>query len=206
MIGSLAGANLISIVRVVGGFGISLSLGAIVGAAMWRWRGLDELLGPLTLGLQTLPSVCWIPLAVILLGLSEQAILLVLIMGSFPATALALRDGLRGLPPLYRQAGSMLGARGWRMCWHVLLPASLPALASSLRQGFSFAWRSLMGAEVVLAVKRHGLGWLLQSGRDYNDVAMVVAVMISMILIGIVADRLFFAPLEQTIFRRFGYA
>ena len=87
---------------------------------------------------------------------------------------------------------------------YVLLPASLPALASSLRQGFSFAWRSLMGAEVLFAVQRHGLGFLLQTGRDFSDVAQVVAVMAVMVVIGMLADRLFFGVLEQSIHRRFG--
>src|SRR6185295_3592340 len=116
---------------------------------IWRIAVVDRFLGPLFLGFQTLPSVCWVPLAVGLFSFSEAGVIFVLMMGSFFAIAIALRDGLRTIPPLYQRAGLMLGARGWRLYRYVLLPASMPALASSLRQGFSFAWRSLMGAEFV---------------------------------------------------------
>jgi NitT/TauT family transport system permease protein len=98
----------------------------------------------------------------------------------------------------------MLGAKGWRLYRYVLLPASLPAMATSLRQGFSFAWRSLMGAELILVVQHHGLGFLLQSGRDFSDVAQVVAVMIVMVVIGMLADRWVFAKIQAAIQARFG--
>ena len=128
-------------------------------------------------------------------------------MGSFFAIAIALRDGLRTIPPLYQRAGLMLGRRGWRLYRYVLLPASLPALASSLRQGFSFAWRVAdgRGADLV-AVERHGLGFLLETGRNFSDVAQVVAVMIIMVMIGMVADRWVFAKLQQRVQARFGLA
>jgi NitT/TauT family transport system permease protein len=125
-------------------------------------------------------------------------------MGSFFAIAISLRDGLGTIPPLYRRAGLMLGATGWKLYRYVLLPASLPALASSLRQGFSFAWRSLMGAELLFAIENHGVGFLLAIGRDMNDVAQVVAVMIVMVIIGMVADRFAFARLERAVHHRFG--
>jgi NitT/TauT family transport system permease protein len=201
---ALVHANIVSGLRLIAGFSMSVALGAILGAIRWRWKEMDQLLGPLFLGLQTLPSVCWVPLGIILFGLTENGVLFVLVMGSFSGVAIALRDGLRTIPPLYQRAGMMLGARGWKMYRYVLLPASLPALAGSLRQGFSFAWRSLMGAEVIFAVPRHGLGWLLQTGRDYNDVAQVVAVMIVMVMIGMLVDRFGFAKLEQRIAHRFG--
>jgi NitT/TauT family transport system permease protein len=197
-------ANIVSGLRLLGGFAMSVTFGALLGAIMWRWREMDQLLGPLFLGLQTLPSVCWVPLGIILFGLTETGILFVLVMGSFSGVAISLRDGLRTIPPLYQRAGLMLGASGWRMYRYVLLPASLPALAGSLRQGFSFAWRSLMGAEVIFAVQRHGLGWLLQTGRDTADVAKVVAVMIVMVMIGILVDRFAFAKVEKRVATRFG--
>ncbi|HXE55373.1 MAG TPA: ABC transporter permease subunit [Tepidisphaeraceae bacterium] len=197
-------ANLVSLSRLAIGFALSILVGGIVGLAMWRWKGFDEFLGPPLLGVQTLPSICWIPLAILVLGINEAAILFVMVMGSFAAVAIALRDGLRVIPPLYPRAGLMLGARGWKLYRYVLLPASLPALATSLRQGFSFAWRSLMGAELVLIVQRHGLGFLLQTGRDFSDVQQVVAVMIVMVIIGMLADRWVFAKVQARVQRRFG--
>ncbi len=198
-------ANAVSALRLLVGFAISILLGAALGLAMWRWVEIDRLLGPVFLGMQTLPSVCWVPLGMLLFGLNEIGILFVLVMGSCFAISIALRDGLRTIPPVYQRAGLMLGARGWRLYRYVLLPASLPALASSLRQGFSFAWRSLMGAELILeGVKHKGLGFLLDSGRANLNIALVVAIMAMMVLLGMLADRFGFAILEKRVHARFG--
>jgi NitT/TauT family transport system permease protein len=195
---------IVSIIRLIVGFALSIMLGTALGVMMWRWKSLDEFLGPLFLGLQTLPSVCWVPLAVLLIGLNERALLFVVVMGSFFAIAIALRDGLRAIPPIYQRAGAMLGTSGWRMYRYVLLPASLPAAASSLRQGFSFAWRSLMGAELLLIIDRHGLGFVLHIGRELNEVGWVVIAMVVMVMIGMTADRLVFSVLERRVHQRFG--
>ena len=196
---------LVSLARLAIGFAISIALGAVLGAAMWRSRALDDFLGPLFLGLQTLPSVCWAPLAVLAIGSNERGVMFVVVMGSAFAIAIAFRDGLRAIPPIYGRVGAMLGTGGWRMYRYVLLPASLPALAGTLRQGFSFAWRSLMGAEFIFAaVSWHGLGYALQLGRERRDVAEVVVVMAVMVVIGMTADRLFFGVLERHVNRRFG--
>ena len=201
----LLSAPLISGLRLLIGFTISIVVGIGLGLAMWRFKLVNSALGPLFLGLQTLPSVCWVPLAIVIFGLRESGILFVLVMGSCFAIAISLRDGLRTIPPVYQKAGLMLGASGWRMYRYILLPASLPAMASSLRQGFSFAWRSLMGAELMfIAVDRHGLGYLLELGRSFLDTAQVVAVMAIMISIGMLADRCVFAVLERRVHQRFG--
>ncbi|MBI5863494.1 MAG: ABC transporter permease subunit [Planctomycetes bacterium] len=171
---------------------------------MWRYRFVDDVLGPVFLGLQTLPSVCWVPLAILSLGINEGSILFVLVMGSFFAIAIALRDGLRQIPPIYRRAALMLGARRWRLYRYVMLPAGLPAATGSLRQGFSFAWRSLMGGELIFMLQRRGLGFLLNAGREFADVAQVVAVMAMMVLIGTLADRFVFARIERRVRVRFG--
>jgi NitT/TauT family transport system permease protein len=194
----------VSAVRLVVGFAIAAVLGVGLGLLMWRYRFVDSLLGPLFLGLQTLPSVCWVPLAVLTLGINERGILFVLVMGSFSAVAISLRDGLRNVPPLMRIAGLMLGARRYPLYRHVLLPSSMPALANTMRQGFAFAWRSLMGGELVLAVQRRGLGFLLNVGRDFADVAQVVAVMAAMVAIGMLVDRWVFATIERKVRTRFG--
>lgn len=194
----------ISGTRLLIGFAISIVFGGFLGISMWRYKFVDALFGPLFLGFQTLPSVCWVPLAILTLGINESSILFVLVMGSFFAVALSLRDGLRQLPPIYKNAGLMLGARGRTLYQHVLLPASLPALAGSLRQGFSFAWRSLMGAELIFMLSRRGLGFLLNAGRDFANVAQVVALMLIMVGIGMLVDRCGFALVERRVRTRFG--
>lgn len=200
----LVWAIAVSGVRLVIGFTVSILAGATLGLLMWRIDGVDKFIGPLFLGLQTLPSVCWVPLGVLVFGLNETAIMFVLVMGSFSAAALSLRDGLRTIPPLYPRAGLMLGATSWKLYRYVLLPASLPALAGSLRTGFSFAWRSLMGAELIFAVDQRGLGFLLATARDLGGIADVVAVMIVMVVIGILADQWIFAVLQRKVQARFG--
>ena len=202
----LVEAVIVSLVRLAIGFLLSIAIGLVVGVLAWRFEEVDKFIGPLLLGVQTLPSVCWVPLAVLVFGINEKAVMFVLAMGSFSAVAIALRDGLRAIPPLYQQAGRMMGARRLSLYWYVLLPASLPALATSLRQGFSFAWRSLMGAELILVVHFGGIGHLLAVGRDLNAVNQVIAVLLVMILIGILADKWVFAKLQQRISRRFGLA
>jgi NitT/TauT family transport system permease protein len=203
--GGLAEACGVSAARLLVGFVLSIIIGGTLGLAMWRFGPLNEFLGPLLLGLQTLPSVCWVPLGIVIFGLNEYGVMFVLVMGSFSAVAIALRDGLRTMPPLYRRAGLMLGATGWKLYRYVLIPASLPAFATSLRQGFSFAWRSLLGAEMLLtAITWHGLGFMLQTGREIGGPADVIAIMIVMVLIGILADRWVFARLQQSVNARFG--
>ena len=201
---ALPAALLVSGWRLMAGFALSIALGISLGVALWRWRTLDDATGGLLLGLQTLPSVCWVPLAILAFGLNEKGILFVLVMGSSFAIAIAFRDGMRTIPPIYQKAGAMMGARGWRLYRYVILPASMPALASSLRQGFSFAWRSLMGAELIFMVNGQGVGYLLHQGREFSDVAQVVAMMAVMVSVGVLFDRTTFAPLERRVHRRFG--
>lgn len=200
----LPSALLISGARLLIGFAISLALGGLLGLMMWRYAFLDSLLGPVFLGLQTLPSVCWVPLAILAIGINEVSIVFVLVMGSFFAIAIALRDGLRQIPPIYKRAALMLGARRWKLYRDVLLPAGLPAVAGSLRQGFSFAWRSLMGGELIFMLQNRGVGFLLNAGREFSDIAQVVAVMAVMVLIGTLADRLIFARIERRVREQFG--
>lgn len=190
--------------RLAAGFAMSTAIGIALGLALWRWRWLDDTLGGFFLGLQTLPSVCWVPLSVLVFGLNETAIQFVLVMGSAFAMAVAFRDGLRTIPPIYEKAGRMMGARGFQVYWHVIVPASMPALVSTLRQGFSFAWRSLMGAELIFMVKGQGVGYLLHQGREFADVAQVVAMMVVMVGVGMALDRTTLAPIERRVHARFG--
>ena len=202
--GTLASAAATSALRVLVGYGISLVLGTLLGFGLARVRVLDETLGAAVVGLQSLPSICWFPLALLWFGLNEKAVLFVVVMGALWSVTLAVRAGVRGLPPLLLRAARSLGARGFALWQHVLLPAILPAFLSGMRQGWAFAWRSLMAAELLSQSLRTGVGHLLAAGRDFNDMPMVLGMIGVILAFGLVVDRVLFVPLERIVSRRWG--
>lgn len=198
-------ATRISLVRLVVGFGAAMVLGTLLGVLNGTIPVVRRAIGPLAMGLQTLPSVCWLPLALICFGLSEKAILFVTLTGGLLAVMIAVSDGIRNIPPIYLRAAKMMGARGPRLYREVLLPAALPAIITGAKQGWAFSWRSLMAGE-LLSPRALGLGQAMMQGRDLNDMSYVLAVMTILILIGVVADRLLFTQLENRVRRRWGLA
>ncbi len=191
-----------SMQRLVIGFVLLAVMGLALGLAIGRHRWLNETLGSLVLGLQALPSICWLPLALLWFGLSETAILFVVVMGAVLSITLSTEAGVKNTPPLYLRAARNLGARGWKMYALVILPVALPSIITGMKLGWSFAWRSLMAAELLYVSL--GLGHLLTMGRELNDMSQVIAVMLIIIVIGLVIDRLVFAPLESRVRERWG--
>jgi NitT/TauT family transport system permease protein len=193
--------------RLVVGYSLSLAVGMLVGMAVGTWKYLDETLGSLVLGMQSLPSITWIPLAILWFGLNENAVIFIVFMGSVFAVAISARAGVKGLPPLYRRAALTMGANRYQMTRYVLLPAMVPAMAQGLKLGWSFAWRSLMAAEIVFVVAgSFGIGHILNLGRDLNDMSLVIAIMIVIVAIGLAFDVLVFGRLEAWVKERWGYA
>jgi NitT/TauT family transport system permease protein len=201
---SLPLAIVISLRRLLLGFGISILIGLPLGLLLGRSRLMDETVGSLILGLQTLPSICWLPLALLWFGLSEMAILFVVIMGSVLSIAVATRDGMRNIPPLFIRAARTMGAYRGKVYAYVILPAALPSILTGFKLGWSFAWRSLLAGELLYVSL--GLGHLLNMGRELNDMSQVIAIMLVIICIGLVVDRLFFAPIESRVRERWGLA
>lgn len=193
---------LASLQRILLGYAISLGIGATLGLLLGRIRVLDETLGSLVMGLQALPSVCWLPLAILWIGLNERAILFVVVMGALFSITQGVESGVKNTPPHYVRAARNLGARGPALYVDVILPAALPAVLSGLKQGWSFAWRSLMAAELLYYTL--SLGNLLQTGRDLNDAAQVMAVMVMIITVGVAVDQGVFTPLERRTRERWG--
>jgi NitT/TauT family transport system permease protein len=200
--GSLPLGAAVSLRRILLAYAFSAGIGTVLGLALGRIRVLADTVGPLTLGLQTLPSICWLPLALLWFGLSEQAILFVAIMGAVLSITIATEAGVKSLPPLYLRAGRTMGARGLSLYRDVILPAAFPYMVSGLKQGWSFAWRSLMAGELLYV--NLGLGQLLMMGRELNDMRQVVAVMLVIIGIGVAVDRGVFAPVERGLRSRWG--
>jgi NitT/TauT family transport system permease protein len=200
--GQFLQAALVSLQRLAIGYSISLVIGVVLGVLIGRVRILEETLGSLILGLQALPSVCWLPLAILWLGLSEQAIIFVVIMGALFSITLGVDTGVKNTPPIYLKAARNLGTRGVALTTQVILPSAMPAILSGLKQGWTFAWRSLMAGELLYFTL--SLGNLLQTGRDLNDASQVMAVMVVIIAIGVSIDTLIFAPIERSVRERWG--
>ena len=193
----------ISMKRILIGYTLSIVLGMILGLGVASNKFLHETMGGLLVSLQSLPSICWLPLAVLWFGLTEKAILFVVVMGSLLSITIAMEDGRNQMPKIYKMAGRNLGASGFKLFWYVLLPASLPFILSGLKQGWAFAWRSLISGEMIFVSL--GLGQLLMTGRDLNDMSLVIAVMILIIVIGFIVDGLIFRTLEKRLQNKWGF-
>lgn len=200
--GSLPTAIHSSMQRLCIGYSTSLAIGIPMGLILGRKQLLDDAIGSLAVGLQSLPSICWLPLAVLWFGLNETAMQFVIIMGSLMSIVLAVRDGVKSMPVLYIRAARILGATGWRFYRYVLFPNSLPSIITGAKLGWTFAWRSLMAAELLYLAS--GIGSTLMMGRELHDMALVVAAMIIIIMIGLVTDRLIFKLGEDFVYRRWG--
>ncbi|MFI9589123.1 ABC transporter permease [Nonomuraea sp. NPDC052265] len=178
--------------RAVTGFALAIAAGLVVGALVSRIGPLRRATGSLITGLQTMPSIAWFPLAILLFGLSESAILFVVVLGAAPSIANGLITGVDYTPPILLRAGHMLGFRRIALYRHVILPASLPSFLAGLKQGWAFAWRSLMAGELlVIIANQASLGEQLHYARELADSPGLLATMIVILVIGIVVDRVF---------------
>ena len=194
----------VSMKRMLLGYSLSVVLGMVLGLGVASNKFLEETMGGLLVSLQSLPSICWLPLAVLWFGLTEKAIIFVVVMGSLLSVTIAMEAGRQQMPKIYGMAGRNLGARGFKLFWYVLLPASLPFILSGLKQGWAFAWRSLISGEMIFVSL--GLGQLLMMGRDLNDMSQVIAVMMLIIAIGYIVDGLVFKTIERRLQHKWGLA
>lgn len=203
--GTLLAAGMVTMTRLMIGYIIGLLLGIPLGLLTARFRFAEDTIGVLALGLQTLPSVCWVPLSLLWFGQTESAMLFIVIMGTLWAVLLATDHGIRQIPPIYRRAATTMGSSGFHLLWNVLLPASLPHLVSGMKQGWAFAWRSLMAAEIYVTVLTgFGLGHLLHYGRELQAMDQVAAIMLVILVVGFVADKALFSPWERFLRKRWG--
>jgi NitT/TauT family transport system permease protein len=184
------------------GFLISLVLGSILAFLMVHFATFGKGIQPYVLGLQTFPSIGWVPLALIWFGFSEAALLFVTIIGSLFSVTVSFADALRTVPPVYLKAARNMGSDGMDLILRVTVPAALPHLISAMKVGWSFAWRSLIGAEVIFASV--GLGFLVNQGREELNIAQVMGMMIAILAIGVLVDRVLFSRTHEWASRRRG--
>lgn len=191
--------------RLLIGYAIGLVIGVPLGMLAARFRWVQDTLGHLALSFQALPSVCWVPLACIWFGQTEAALLFVVIMGTMWSVLLSTENGIRNVPPIYARAARTMGSSPLHTLVFVTMPASAPFIVSGMKQGWAFAWRSLMAAEIYVAVvSGFGIGQHLHYGRELQRMDQVIGVMFIIILVGLLADKLLFSPVESFLHRRWG--
>ena len=200
--GSLGRAVLISAVRLVVGYAVALVIGVPLGLVLARSPAIKRTIGPLLLGLSSVPSICWLPLAIVWFGLSEAAIQVVVVLGAALPVTLATESAVRQLPPTIERAARTMGARGPTLLFRVLLPAALPGILTGAKMGWTFALRSLMAGELLFV--SGGLGQLLETGRDLADTALVLGVVVVIIALSRASERVLFGPVERLVARRWG--
>lgn len=204
--GTILGVIWQSVSRGALGFAVALLVGTPLGLLVARVRPVRAAIGPILSGLQSLPSVAWVPAAIIWFGLTDATIYAVVLLGAVPSIANGLVAGVDRIQPLHLRAGRVIGATGLLGVRHVLLPAALPGYISGLKQGWAFSWRSLMAAELIATSPDlgSGLGQLLETGRSYQDMPLVLAAILLILLVGIGIELLLFAPLERRVLRNRG--
>jgi NitT/TauT family transport system permease protein len=195
-----------SVSRGLLGFLLALAIGTPLGLLVARVKFIRAAIGPILSGLQSLPSVAWVPPAVIWLGLNNSMMYAVILLGAVPSIANGLVSGVDQVSPLYLRAGRTLGATGLKGTWHIVMPAALPGYLAGLKQGWAFSWRSLMAAEIIASSPDLGLGLgqLLENGRNNSDMPGVFLAILLILIVGIAIDLLIFSPLERWVLRSRG--
>jgi NitT/TauT family transport system permease protein len=195
----------VTIKRLLLGYLAGSAVGLPIGLVCARVKFFQDTVGLMALGLQTLPSVCWAPLALLWFGQTEWAVFFIVFMGSLWSISIATEAGVRNVPPIYARAARTMGSRGLHTWVHVILPASLPFVVSGMKQGWAFAWRSLMAAEIYVTILTgFGLGHLLHYGRELHAMEQVIGIMLLIVGIGLAVDRALFLPWEKFMHRRWG--
>ena len=204
--GQLRTALFTSLERGIIGFLFAVLIGTPLGILIARVKWIRMAIGPIVTGLQVLPSVAWVPAAVIWFGLSNATVYFVVLMGAVPSIINGLVAGIDQVPPNLRRVGRVLGAGPIQMMTKIILPAALPGFLAGLKQGWAFSWRALMAAEIIAVggAIGFGLGAFLQQGRDLIDMAAVIAAIVTILVVGIAIEMLFFSPVERGILRRRG--
>ncbi|UQU65884.1 ABC transporter permease [Couchioplanes caeruleus] len=194
----------LTMTRAVTGFALAVLIGTIVGAAVSRFAPLRAAIGSLITGLQTMPSIMWFPLAILLFQISESAIMFVVVIGAAPSVANGLISGIDYVPRTWLRVGQVLGMTGFAKYRHLILPASLPSFISGLKQGWAFSWRSLMAGELLVIVPGAlSIGVRMQQSRDLNESSLVISFIIVVLVIGILIDLLFNAA-DNALRKRWG--
>lgn len=201
--GTLIESIAVSLWRLFIGFVISVVIGGCVGLVMVRFKQFGKTMSSFALGLQSFPSIAWVPFAILLIGFNDFAILFVIVMNSVFSIMNSTYGGIRNIPPIYIHAARNMGANGFLLFRHVMIPAAAPSLIMGLRQTWSFAWHALIGAEMLITTGL-GLGYILSIGREFSNMSQIIATMIVIFVIGLLFDRFVFSKLEEKVRQKWG--
>jgi NitT/TauT family transport system permease protein len=191
-----------TLLRMAIGFSAAFAIGLVIGLIMGLSAIANSCVKSLFLGLQTLPTAAWVPISLLIFGLSDNGIYFVIVMSAMPAVAIATSDGIQSIPPIYLRAAQTLGTPAYAMPVRVVFPAALPMIVTGVKLGWTLGWHGAVSAELIKS--SIGLGYLLYMGRELNDASQVVAVMIITILFGLLLDQFLFGIIERKIRRRWG--
>lgn len=200
--GSLGLGVAVTMGRLAAGFAIAVAIGGAVGLAMVRFKDFGKTMSSFSVGLQSFPSIAWVPFTILLIGFNDFGIIFVMVVSSVFSVMMSTYSGIRNIPPIYMRAARNMGAGGSTLFRHVMIPAATPTLIIGLRQAWSFAWHALVGAEILISLV--GLGHILSVGREFLRMDWIIATMIVIFVIGMVVDRVIFYKLEDRIRSRWG--
>lgn len=189
--------------RLLIGFVASIAIGVGVGLAMVKFTGFGKTMSSFAIGLQSFPSVAWVPFAILLIGLNDIGILFVVIMSSVFSVMMSAYSGIRNIPPIYLKAARNMGANGFSLFRYLMIPAATPALIIGIKQAWSFAWHALVGAEILMAASV-GIGHILLIGREFQLMDQIIASMITIFALGMIFDKVIFAKLEDKVREKWG--
>jgi NitT/TauT family transport system permease protein len=189
--------------RLLIGFTASIVIGVSVGLAMVKFPGFGKTMSSFAIGLQSFPSVAWVPFAILLIGLNDLGILFVVIMSSVFSVMMSAYSGIRNIPPIYLKAARNMGAKGFSLFRFLMIPAATPALIIGIKQAWSFAWHALVGAEILIAASV-GIGHILLVGREFQLMDQIIASMITVFALGMIFDKVIFAKLEDRVREKWG--
>lgn len=188
--------------RLAVGLALSLLIGSAIGVLLAKSKTADETIGTVILALQAVPSIVWLPLAIMWFGMNETSVIFVVVLGGTFVMTLNMRSGIKNVHPLYIKAAQTMGSKGWDLFVRVIFPASIPHVVTGARLAWAFCWRALMAGELLSTGP--GLGYTLRFASDFGDMALVIGVMIIIGVIGYIVDQLIFQRVEKTVLKRWG--
>ncbi|MGN6623793.1 MAG: ABC transporter permease [Candidatus Nitrosocosmicus sp.] len=189
--------------RLAIGFVISIVIGMIIGFTMVKFPAFGKTMSSFAIGLQSFPSIAWVPFAILLIGLNDLGILFVVVLSSVFSVMISTYSGLRNIPIIYIRAAKNMGAKGFHLFRYLMIPAATPALIEGIKQAWSFAWHALIGAEILMAASI-GIGHILLVGREFQSMSQIIASMVTIFALGMIFDRVIFSKIEDKVREKWG--